>query len=467
MQPIFLTRWFVFLAGLLLLGMVYRGAGLLVCVGVAAYSLRGPKESVQALTVLAFLIMTSKLDVSIGRWAILFAAFGRTLWDSIIGGQSTPRLLRPILGFAVVVFGTSLVASDFVAVSLLKLVTFVAGTSTVLICLHRTRHLMGYWLDWLYTLGLFILIASIPFYFSAAGYARNDVGFQGIMNHPQTLGPILAPITVFLTGMYAFYPGRKNGLVGLAALLGWVEMYTTLSRTSIFAVVLALGIVMLVGFSIRNDAWGSKLGQTLSRPTVLIALFFMVAVAGLQSQAIQQTISGFIFKDDSAGSVAQVLQQSRGGLQDRSMANFRESPLIGIGFGAPSDPERFERQLEYGPMGIPVSASVEKGFMPSAVLEETGIIGAILVLILLGYLLVPVVRYGNMVAFWMLMTGLLVNLGEMIFFSMGGNGLYLWLIFGVCYSWALEESRMARASVEGQPSRSMQFASSFQSSTRL
>jgi len=407
--------------------------------------------------------MTSKLDVSIGRWLILFAAFGRTLWDGVVGGQPLPRLVRPVLVFSAVVFGTALIASDFVAVSLLKVTTFAVGTISVLAGLHRTRHLMGYWLDWFYTMGVFILVASIPFYFTAAGYAKNDVGFQGIMNHPQTLGPVLAPITAFLTGMYVFYPGRNRNMIGIIALLGWIMMYTTLSRTSIFALVLGLAVVVAIGFTLRGAQWGSKLGQALSKPAVIIGLFVMLAVAGSQSRAIQQTISDFVFKDDSAGSVAQVLQQSRGSLQQKSMANFRESPLLGIGFGTPSDPERFERQLEYGPMGIPVSASVEKGFMPTAVLEETGIVGAVLVLLLLGYLIGPVIWYGNLVAGWMLLAALFVNFGEMIFFTMGGNGLYLWIVFGICYQWALEERQLPHAAQSYAPRAARQAVSSPQS----
>lgn len=99
-------------------------------------------------------------------------------------------------------------------------------------------------------------------------------------------------------------------------------------------------------------------------------------------------------------------------------------------------------------MGIPVSATVEKGFMPTAVLEETGVLGAVLILVLLAFLVVPVARYGDIVAFWILSTALLLNFGEMIFFTMGGNGLYLWIVMGFCYCWSVARSV--------QKSRSMQ-----------
>lgn len=438
MQPKILPRWFAVLTALFILGLVYPSAGLFVCLGVAVYALRGPVETIQALSILAFLIMTSIMDISLGRWAILFAAFGRTMWDGLFGKLSAPRVLYPVLIFICVVFATSLLNGVFPVVSVLKLVTFAIGTISILTAFYQTRHLMPYWLSWLCTLGLFILVASLPFYVLPAGYARNGVGFQGITSHPQTFGPILAPLTALFTGLYLFSRGKQPWWVGFAALLGWLGMYASLSRTSIFAAMLALGIATAIGYLVRSATWGRVLTQALGRPTVIIAGLFIFGFAVAQSSAIQNQFSEFISKDQNVTSVSGMVMESRGGLISSSMANFRDNPVIGIGFGAPSNPERFARQLETGPMGIPVSASVEKGFMPSAVLEETGIIGAILILVVLGYLFAPAIRQGDIIAFWILATAVLINFGEMIFFTMGGNGLYLWIMMGFCYCWSLQ-----------------------------
>jgi hypothetical protein len=118
---------------------------------------------------------------------------------------------------------------------------------------------------------------------------------------------------------------------------------------------------------------------------------------------------------------------------DRSMANFWEKPITGIGFGAPSDPIRFARQLERGPYGIPLSASVEKGFMPTAVLEETGLIGAVLTIALLIFLFMPAVQHPDPTLFWVMATCLLLNLGEMVFFSVGGMGFFFWFVMMFCH----------------------------------
>ena len=84
--------------------------------------------------------------------------------------------------------------------------------------------------------------------------------------------------------------------------------------------------------------------------------------------------------DGEFGGLTEAFAESRESLIDRSMDNFRQYPIAGIGFGVPSDTsqELFEVKRVGG---IPISASVEKGSLPSATLEETGIIGAGLCLV--------------------------------------------------------------------------------------
>jgi hypothetical protein len=440
MQP----KLVAILAGLLGVGVLFGGIGLFVCLGVAVYALRGTKESVESLFILAFLIITAKMSISLGRWIILIAAAGRVLWDYMSFGRTMPPILFSLLAFVGVVGGTSVVVSTFPLVSILKLTTFAIGTITVTIGMFQTRHKMEHWFSWFYTMGGFIVVASIPFYFHPLGFGRNGVGFQGITNHPQTFGPILAPLTALFTGMYLFYPNLKSRWVGFLALLGWGGMYLSLSRTSMFAAILGLVLAVAVGFVFRSTTWGEKVGRAFSRPIIVFATLFILGLSAVQWTSVQQEVTALVFKDRETTSVSGILQESRGWLINQSMDNFRRSPLFGIGFGVPSDPARFARHLEHGPMGIPISASVEKGFMPSAVLEETGIVGAVLILVLLSFLLIPVVRYGDIVVFWVLSTALLLNFGEMIFFTMGGNGLYLWIVMGFCYCWSI--SRPAQKS---------------------
>ena len=120
---------------------------------------------------------------------------------------------------------------------------------------------------------------------------------------------------------------------------------------------------------------------------------------------------------------------SRGaGLADQ-WQNFRAHPFIGTGFGV--NPGGGFVGSPVTVLGIPISAPVEKGFLPTAVLEEVGIPGALAFLVLVGALVRQAYRTGDLVWLAVLLTCLFVNLGEAVFFSMGGLGLLFWLWMGL------------------------------------
>jgi hypothetical protein len=395
---------------------------------------------VEALGMIAFLIVLGKTDFFLGRWLILFAALGRMIWDGAFGGKSIPRLTYLLLLFFAAMLPLSMLSSSFPLISGLKLTTFTLGTVITATGFYRTRHLADYWLSWLFTLGVFILLASLPLYGLPAGYSVNGVGFQGILTHPQTFGPMVAPITALVAGLY-FFRQRTSWIILLCVGLGVVGMYLSLSRTSLLAFLLAGGVTAALGFSFKPDTWAVDLGRTLGRPTVMLGVLTALALVALQWTTIQSDLVSFLAKDSGTVSPVQALEASRGDLMSTSMANFWENPLTGIGFGAPSDPVGFAQGIERGPYGIPLGASVEKGFMPTAVLEETGLIGAFLTIALLIFLFMPAVQHPDPTLFWVMATCLLLNLGELVFFSVGGMGFFLWFVMSFCHVSTLNLSR--------------------------
>lgn len=447
--PHLLRRWFYFLTALLVVAWFTPGSfGLILCGALALYAIRGPRQSVEAIALLAFLILAGKTNISLGRWLVLFAAFGRTVWDGFFSSAPWPGLLGPLAVFSGTVFLFAFLGSWFPLVSILKLVTFTLGVTVAVTGFYRTRHLSDYWLSWLFTLGVFILLASIPLYGLEAGYTRNGAGFQGILTHPQTYGPVLASLTALLTGLYLFR-NRKSWLILIGLTLGWLGMYASLSRTSVLAAVLALALTGAIGLFVKVKTWGEDVGRALGQPVVIGGFLIICGLAALQWTAIQNKLESFLMKDNDPGSVTQILEASRGSRISSSMGNFYENPIMGIGFGVPSDPVRFQNQLVRGPYGIPLSASVEKGFMPSAVLEETGVIGATLLIVFLIYLFAPVIQQPDPTLFWVMTVCLLINFGEMVFFSMGGMGFFFWIVMAFCHAASLqlnEERRRAPVS---------------------
>lgn len=407
-------------------------SGFIICSLCAVYALFGARQTVVSLTVLAFLLLVGARDISLARWIVVIAAFARMIWDTLVLDAPLPKVLWHVAVFAVSIFVFSLLVSTYPVVSLFKLLSFAVGIATILTAFHRTSYLREYWLSWFVTFSLFILIASIPTYFTEIGYLRNGVGFQGILSHPQTFGPVVAPMAALLTGMILFQ-GCRSKLVMIGAAAAWIGAYASQSRTALLAAVLGFGITVVVA-RMKPHTWWPLVRVQLTRPAVLGAMVVCCSLVAVKWSSIQEGALEFMAKDGERTSLVSALEESRGGLIETSMENFRSAPLTGIGFGVPSYTGYWH--IETGAFGLPTGASVEKGFMPSAVLEETGITGAVLVLVLIFGLLAPLIKQGRVTLFWTCLVCILINLGEMVFFSIGGMGFYFWMLMGFLHTYA-------------------------------
>lgn len=434
--PRLLFIWF-FLLLLLTIVLWDLPLGIVVCGSMALYALSGDRQYTEMLALLAFLIALNPGSVSLGRWLVLFFAAGKMILDTLRYNKPVPKVVNALLLFSIAVFAMSFMVSPFPMISIFKILSFTLGVSTILTGFYRTRHLTNYWFSWIYTLGVFILVASLPLYGMGLGYRRNGVGFQGILTHPQTFGPVLAPITAIFTGLYLFLREKSYILIGLI-LLGWIGMFASQSRTAVLAALLGLSCVLILGLFYKSAEFRTSIKRALLTPGFVMLVLAMIIYGGVKWQSIEQRITGFMVKDEGTATIEGAMLQSRGGLATQSMQNFYSAPFTGIGFGIPSDPSQF--YFKKGPLGIPISAEVEKGFMPAAVLGETGIVGAVFLSGFLLFLLKPILSGGKPIIAWMCLSSLSINFGEMVFFSMGGMGFYFWIIIGFCYAATIAES---------------------------
>lgn len=401
------------------------------------WAFRSPKNAIQALFLswfVAFLnpgIFPDSGGQAMLRWLILFAAFRHIVTLPMNKKQNVviPKSIISLLPFSVVAALISVIQSYSLAVSLMKLVTFTIGSITVIFLFALTSDQEEYWKSWFTSLFLLILISSLPFFFSGLGYFRNNHGFQGILNHPQAYGTFIAPMFSWFAARFLFEKERSFPVI-IAILVAFCSLFATESRTGMLAVFTGLALAVVIGFAKRPE-WRGILRQTLgSYPAIIACCFVIFPTILLNLSAIKTHANDFLQKRQAEPkNFIEIYESSRGVLIERSMDNFFENPWTGIGFGIASDPfEFYVRRSEL--LGIPVGASIEKGFLPSAVLEEVGIIGFLFFIVFIAALARPIIKFGDLPSLWLFFTCLMVNMGEMIFFSFGGIGLYIWLLMG-------------------------------------
>ncbi|WP_052689438.1 hypothetical protein [Brevundimonas sp. KM4] len=413
----------------------------LAYIGLGAYALLGRRQAIYALT-LSWLFTMVNPDIApestgagAGRYLVMLAAASSALLRS---GFLTRHLqVRPFTVATVLLSGFfvlhSVLVSPLPDVSILKALSW-GLTMTALLSLWlglspsefvaATRDLF-----WGLTL---VLVLSLPFLVLPAGHAVNGTGFQGILNHPQAFGMTMALLGAW-AGARMFGERRPSWM--LIALTGGslVSVFLSEARTGGVAMVLGLGLSLVLspvfaGRSLVLMAPGFGSGRVwLTLGAGAIASVAMAAT-------FAELIGRFLSKSNRSGTsgLFDAYEASRGFLIDRMVANIADDPLRGIGFGIASEPSLMV--VERDPvLGLPLGAAIEKGIAPLAVLEELGVIGALLVAAWIIWLLRRG-AVGGLAPFAVCLTALALNMGENTLFSPGGQGMLPLILFGWIYA---------------------------------
>ena len=251
--------------------------------------------------------------------------------------------------------------------------------------------------------------------------------FCGMTAQSQALGPVIALMSTLLFADYVFAIRRKDWIY-LGLLLSCpILIYKTSSRTAMGAYIAGMGMVIFLLMQARavGQRWKGKVLMTVFAVGVL-ACVAAIAVPSVRQRALRYVLKfsneGVTTKDLSVENVT----SSRQSAVETSLAGFRRKPLFGNGFqvGWWMVHERRKGLASY------ITAPVEKGVWPTAVLEEGGLIGFVL---FAGFLLtvIPTLikrrAYCGVCVLW---TFTFTNLGEFNFFTMSYLGGFGWaLIF--------------------------------------
>lgn len=363
------------------------------------------------------------------RWLVLGLAALRVSTELMSRpGRGLSRPILILFVFSAFATAVSIARSYALEVSLLRVATFTVGAGTVLLCFQLTRSERPQLERWFLGLCVVLVLGALPLIGHELGYVRNGRGFQGLLSHPQSYGAFLAPVAAWGTALLMTGQTSHLKLWVLLTFAAWVSLFASEARTallgSVGGLIAGASLVLPGSAPVRQ-----RLKRRLFRIRSMVLACITVAALVIFGTQLQSQLREFATKGQREVAVAEVFQRSRGALVAASWANFEKRPILGMGFGLASDPRELDPTSLPG-IPVPVGASVEKGFLPTAVLEEVGLVGSALFLLLILSLIRPLTAAHNLGAAVLVMSALLVNLGEAIFFALGGIGLYMWLMVG-------------------------------------
>lgn len=362
--------------------------------------------------------------------AILCALFRGGLFD--FSNRNKYLLLITYIITVFLIFH-SLIISSYPDVSILKTLSWgLTMAALIALWLGLSAEQRDYAARLLFAFLTFILVVSIPLLVLPTGYLVNGSGFQGVLNHPQAFGAAMALLGAWSAARALAQPVPQWRMIGLSV-SALVFVFLSEARTAGLAVVAGVGVAL----SLLPIATGKKAAHVapgISHGRIRLVVLAGLLTAPLVASVVLSSMTQFWIKSGKAESADLIgsYQDSRGFLIDAMLANIRDYPLQGIGFGIASDP--YGMIVDRDPtFGLPVGALIEKGVAPLAVLEEIGVFGALLTTAWILFIFRQSF-VGGLAPTAVLLTALFLNLGENTFFSAGGFGLLPMIMFAWIYS---------------------------------
>jgi hypothetical protein len=378
------------------------------------------------------------------KWVLIFACFVRIAFSGRRYDRRGPAWLPSFGVFVGVTTILVLLVSYDRVLSGFKLISFAAGAIVALLGVAGDTRPPRYWLNWFFTVHCVVVLLSVPLLFFPVGYKVNARSFQGILNHPQEFAVYLAMWGSYLIA-YLLTTRCVNLFLLLVAGLTTYFIIASNCRGAILAMAMAAVVSGLTAIFSPRPGRDYLSPWTVKRLCAIGLL--AIGLLAYDSSRVIAPVFNFVMKGYKGGGdgliaiLAGSFQASRGEEVQTLMGSIAEHPLAGVGFGLV--PSGVVQIVERDPiLGLPVSASTEEGFLPLAVLTQVGIIGALVLGAFLVKLAAPILKSAPLPVIMMFSSALMVNIGEMIFFAVGGGfGLQMWLILGLCHEYSACEGR--------------------------
>lgn len=321
----------------------------------------------------------------------------------------------------VYLFLHSIVFSSMPILSLLKSTSFIFTASAIFLSIHNlSTDQKKIFLRVIFWISFLMAGLSIFSHFAGSGYEVNGTGFQGILNHPQTMGifaGLILIFTIYLASLNNDFFG--NALVLMLSLIALSLIFMSDSRTGLLMAIIPGSILFLylVKESFSNRSY------------FLILSSFILLSYGLVNFYLEDLIE-YLVKGSRSDNFADIAFHSRGPLFLTMWSNIIQNPFTGIGFGVPSSNLYFRAENITTVAGIVVSYPTEKGIMYFALLEELGLIGFFIFMILLFSIVIRSLSR-NIFGALLVLAVLASNVTEATFVSFGGGGLLFYIFFAI------------------------------------
>lgn len=389
----------------------------------AAYSLIGPKQRLQAI-VFSFLFSMMNVKIfplaeqaALGRYAILAT--------TTIPGLSA--LIKPsywrasntsffVMAIAIAIH--SLLFSIYPDISFFKIALFALAYISISAAFLSCNK---YEIRLLEVEGVTVLfltsLASLLYYSFGLGMLGDGLG--GFFSQPQITG-IVAALGCSLSIILYFTQTRFSLNWGILFPVFLTTVVLSRARTGLMAALLGTFSTLTI--------------KPLANARFAYLSMFTAIAFALCWPLIDPLLDSFISKGRKQENLIETAYASRGKLIEAMWDNIQENPYAGIGFGISKFLD--DRDVKRDPFfGFAISAPVEKGVLPVAIIEEVGVFVGAFIFSWIAILLREVIN-GPRESMALALTALATNLAESTLFSPSGLGILILMVL----LWSAEKS---------------------------
>lgn len=369
---------------------------------------------VQLRSLISTGVAVSIASVSIIKWIcvfgisllVIFRCYSQT-------NQKLKSLILLLCLFSAYSILSSLLVSSYPLVAIFKVLSYVIPFVAVILSVYKTRDCC-----WIHEINLLlgltilggIIVLPLP-----VGYLRNGRFFQGLFNHPNILGVMVA---IYLAG-YIYENNRRirfSSLV-IVVLFNSFMIYKSYSRTGMLSFVL----VLIIGILFLNIPKKQKM-------SIIVCSLVGFSLISIFSDTWRNEIVSYFLKGQHS---IYDITYSRQGQIENNLNRIKMSPFLGTGFNVPY-------HLDIRDFSFSFDLITENGNLVMALLGDVGIIGTTLFTIC--YAKVFSIGRGNINGYTIFIVPFLVSMGEMAFFSTNNFAIILYLYFAIFMADKLKSS---------------------------